>query len=379
MCRNLLLKCILLILAMGGLLSVRAIDLTNVDLSHQYDPDAPARLVHRVTQSGGIITVYLDVTTDSTSVWVREFFLQRGYDASEEVLLNPSVETVESTNVRWRGTISFPAPNHEDLLVVRLASDFEFYFDVPLRNGRLPFPGLVPLSKGEPVLTSYLVSTSLHWNTDRQIQVSSYVDKAGPAEAPMEEMKQLAPILSEDTLFVMVDSTFLQEYNFYYFREDSASDKGLTLFKAPPYYPTFRMIHELIGPMRYLTTDAEYRALTQSNKPKRTFDEFWINTYGTKFRARNAIRKYFKSVEYANQYFTLFKAGWKTDQGMVFIVYGTPMQMFRTDNTETWIYDDVSFEFIKVSTLFGPYYALRKDRKYEKEWYNQVGRLRKGE
>jgi len=357
----------------------RAIDLTKIDMSHLYDPDAPVQVLHRVVQTGGTITVYMEIRSDSATVWVREFFIQKGYSASSDLLLNPTYTPTEVTATLWKGTISFPAPYEEDLLVLRLASDFEFYFDIPLRNGRMISPGMVPLSKGQPVLTSYLNSTSLHWNTDRKMLVSSYIDKAGPAEGPMEEMKQLAPILSEDTLFVMEDSTFLKDYSFYYFRDDSASDRGLTLFKAPPYFPNLRVIGELIGPMRYLTTDAEYRALTQSTRPVITFDEFWINTYGTKFRARNSIRKYFTSVEYANRYFTLFKPGWKTDQGMIYIIYGTPMEMYRTDNLELWVYENVTYEFIRISTLFGPYYALRKDPKYEKEWYNQVGRLRKGD
>jgi GWxTD domain-containing protein len=379
MSKKIIFKFSFILLSVLGFFSTQAIDLTKIDLSHQYDPDAPVKVSRRVVQTGNSITVYLDITMDSSSVWVREFFLQQGYDAQSDVGINPTVNQAESTPTRWIGTITFQVPYKEDLLVLRLASDFEFYFDIPIRNSRLPFPAFVPMSKGVPVLNNYLNSSSLHWTTDQTMLVSDYVDKAGPAEAPMEEMKALAPILAEDTLFVMKDSTFLMDYHFYFFRQDSATDSGLTLLKTPPYYPSFRLIGELIGPMKYITTDAEYRALTQSNKPKRTFDEFWINTYGTKFRARNAIRKYFTSVENANKYFTLYKPGWKTDQGMIFIVFGTPLEMYRTDNSEKWIYEGVEFEFIKVSTLFGPVYALRKDRKYEKDWYNEVGSIRKGE
>jgi GWxTD domain-containing protein len=369
----------LILLCCFGFLSLQAIDLTQVDLSHQYDPDAPVHVIRRVVQQGGSITVYLDVTMDSSKVWVREFFLQQGYNAQSESKINPTVVEHEVTKTRWKGSITFPAPFREDLLVLRLASEFEFYFDIPIRNSRLPFPAFTPMSKGKLVLTNYLNSSSLHWTTDQSMLVSSYNDISGPAEAPMEEMKALAPVLAEDTLFVMQDSSFLKDYQFYFFRQDSATDNGLVLLKTPPYYPTFRTIGELIGPMKYLTTDAEFRALTQSNKPKRTFDEFWINTYGTKFRARNSIRKYFESVENANRYFTLYKPGWKTDQGMIFIVFGTPLEMYRTDNSEKWVYEGIEFEFIKVSTLFGSVYALRKDRKYEKDWYNEVGSIRKGE
>ena len=71
--------------------------------------------------------------------------------------------------------------------------------------------------------------------------------------------------------------------------------------------------------------------------------------------------------------------GQSSDQGMILIIYGTPLEMYRTNIGETWIYEEQEFEFLKVSTLFGPIFALRKDKKYEKDWYKQVGRLRKGE
>ena len=64
---------------------------------------------------------------------------------------------------------------------------------------------------------------------------------------------------------------------------------------------------------------------------------------------------------------------------MIFIIFGTPIEMYRTDRGETWIYENEEFEFIKVSTLFGDIYALRKDKKHEKEWYRQVGDIRRGE
>ena len=53
--------------------------------------------------------------------------------------------------------------------------------------------------------------------------------------------------------------------------------------------------------------------------------------------------------------------------------------MYRTDQGEVWVFEDEPFEFIKVSTLFGDIYPLRKDKKYEKEWYRQVGDIRRGE
>ncbi len=367
----------LLIMLLAG--PAFGLNLTRVDMSHQYDPDAPVKLQYRVTQDGRTVTVYLLITTDSSTVWTKEYFIQRGYASEDHRVFFPQINEVESTDSMWRGSISFQPTTNEELLVINFASDFNFYFDVPLTNGRSAFPSFFPMGKEQPLLTSYLTTADLSWSTEATMEVTSYSDRFGPADAPMEEMKQLAPRLFVDSTY-LVDETFeLVDYKFYYFRNDTLVDQGLALMKSPPYYPAYRLIGELIPPMKYLTTEAEYRTLTTSTRPKRTFDEFWINTYGTKFRARNAIRKYYKSVEYANHYFTTYKQGWKTDRGIIFIMYGTPYEMYRNDTGETWLYDNIEFEFIKVSTLFGDTFVLRKDRNYEKEWYKQVGRLRKGE
>jgi len=355
-----------------------ALNLSRIDLSHTYDPDAPVRATYRVTQNGQVITVFLVIQADSIALWNREFLLQNGYESEGHRNLSPSTKVLESTGQFWRGRISFTASDSENLLILKLGGEFNFYFDIPLKNGRVVFPHFYPIVQGNPNVTSFLSSNFLTWNVSDSIHVTSYTDNFPAADAPMEEMKALVPTVEEDSTFIQ-DSTQFLDYHFYTFRVDSTSSSSITLLKTPPYYPTFRLVQELIGPMKYITTEIEYKTLLQSSRPKRTFDEFWINTYGTKFRARNSIRKYFKSVEYANEYFTNFKQGWKTDRGMIFIIYGTPLEMYRTNTAEIWVYENQEFEFLKVSSLFAPIFALRKDKKYEKEWYKEVGRLRKGE
>ena len=357
-----------------------ALNISRIDLSHQYDPDAPVKASYRVMQAGDKITIFLLIQADSIGGWTREYLIQDGYESEDHQNITPDTFIVESNSNVWRGHISFTIPQKGNLLILKLGGvDFNFYFDIPLINGRMTFPSFYPITEDRSIITPFLPTNKLNWNVSNAIHTTSYSDDFEPAEAPMEEMKALVPTVLENGTFMYKDSSQLKDYDFYTFRTDSTSSSTITLLKTPPYYPSFRLIHELIGPMKYITTEIEYRTLIQSNRPKTTFDEFWINTFGTKFRARNAIRKYFKSVEYANEYFTNFKQGWKTDRGMIFIVYGTPIEMYRTATNEIWVYEKEEFEFLKVSTLFAPIFALRKEAKYEKDWYKEVGRLRKGE
>ena len=150
------------------------------------------------------------------------------------------------------------------------------------------------------------------------------------------------------------------------------------MLKVPPYYPEYKMLDELIASMYYLLNEPERRGMKNSRNPKKSFDSFWINTYSTKYRARNAIRNYFNRVERANRIFTDFKQGWKTDRGMLFIVFGAPDEVYRTGNSEEWYYDEGhSFEFTILSTFFAPRtYALRKRRDYETLWYESIAAIR---
>ena len=363
-----------------GLISFSALslNLTRIDLSHQYDPNAPVKLEYRVVEKGSTFIIYFQIESDSMSLWSRAFLIQEGYESEDHRNFSPALKEVESTEHLWRGSISFSSEGNEDLLIVKLFADFHFYFDIPLNNGTLAFTNFAPVKDEKIITTSYLPTQDLEWTEDQIIQAVSYRNHFRPADAPMEEMKALVPILKEDTALFYDKAVLLKDYQLYYFKDDTLKDVGLSMLKTPPYYPSLRKVGELVPPMKYITTDAEYRALLRSTRAKRTFDEFWINTYGTKFRARNAIRKYFRSVELSNQYFTSIKEGWKTDQGMIFIIYGTPIEMYRNGRAEMWVYEDAEFEFIKVSTLFGPIYVLRKDRKYEKDWYKKVGDLRRG-
>ena len=89
------------------------------------------------------------------------------------------------------------------------------------------------------------------------------------------------------------------------------------------------------------------------------------------------MRNYFKRVEWANYYFTSYKEGWKTDRGMIYILFGLPEELFKFNDREVWNYKSpslkVSFTFVKSSTLFDPdNYVLIREKKFQETWYEKV-------
>ncbi len=171
----------------------------------------------------------------------------------------------------------------------------------------------------------------------------------------------------------------MSDDHFYLIQDDSLSQTGITVLKVPKYYPDLKRVEELIGSMRYITTDDEFNTLKSGQNLKLNFERFWINTYGSKFKAKGAIRSFFQQVESSNELFTDYKVGWKTDRGVIYIVFGKPDIVIRQARTEVWKYSNgIEFEFIRISTLFAPsLYSLKRDIKYEEVWYNRVGSMRK--
>src|SRR5690606_12532002 len=94
-------------------------------------------------------------------------------------------------------------------------------------------------------------------------------------------------------------------------------------------------------------------------------------------RARILMRNYFRRVELANRYFSSYKEGWKTDRGMVFIIFGLPDEVYLFDDREVWEYKNnrlsESFVFVRSGSIFDPgNKVLIRQRKKESSWYEGV-------
>jgi GWxTD domain-containing protein len=135
----------------------------------------------------------------------------------------------------------------------------------------------------------------------------------------------------------------------------------------------------LVLPLRYITAKAEYEKITESVDQKEAVDQFWLNTAGTPARAKTLIQKYYNNVEEANRYFSSYHEGWKTDRGIVFIIFDRPDYVYRSDNTEEWIYGEpehrnsLRFDFIKVKNPFTDNdYMLLRNPSMKDPWYITV-------
>lgn len=113
---------------------------------------------------------------------------------------------------------------------------------------------------------------------------------------------------------------------------------GFTFLNFGPTYPQMTIPETMIEPLAYIASPDEIYTMRSAQRPKVALDEFWIGCGGNIERARELIRIYYTRVLYANNYFTSYKEGWRTERGMIYIIYGPPDKVYKTNEGESWGY-----------------------------------------
>ncbi len=177
----------------------------------------------------------------------------------------------------------------------------------------------------------------------------------------------------------------LQEPALYFAQTDTTSQIGLGIKVTEADFPKFRKIKRVIEPMLYISTQAETKVLRGVDDPKEELDKFWLNLGGSPDNARKVIKRYFQRVSYANHNFTGYKQGWKTDRGIIYIVFGKPDRVVTSTDQIQWIYQSsggestIQFDFKRKPNQFtGYHYDLVRDSKYKSAWNNTIALWRNG-
>lgn len=173
---------------------------------------------------------------------------------------------------------------------------------------------------------------------------------------------------------------------FYHIQSDSLNDKeGITFFVFGNNFPEVSSPENLLEPLRFITSREEYDNIKMAENVKMQVEKFWLNAGGSTERARELIKKYYGRVNQSNLLFSSYKEGWKTDRGMIFIIFGMPNIVNRTSSSEVWIYGEgnnmmsLNFTFYKVSNPFTENdYILDRSIIYKNNWYRGVESWRQG-
>lgn len=161
----------------------------------------------------------------------------------------------------------------------------------------------------------------------------------------------------------------------YRFEVTTENSGGQELYQARDFsiksrnYPILSNVRELAAPLAYLMNDKEYRALMSiqgDQKLKQAVDRFWLENIGNPNIARQVIQKYYDRVEQANKLFSSYKEGWKTDMGMMYILFGQPWYVDETVRRMSWSY---SYDINDFQTNFFFFKPKQRSKYYPFDYF----------
>lgn len=183
----------------------------------------------------------------------------------------------------------------------------------------------------------------------------------------------------------------LLEKGTYRFEVETTDENGDRVYKARDFsiksenYPTVQTPRELAAPLIYLMDRGKHEEMMEIEDPdslKAAIDRFWLSNIGNMNTAKSVISLYYERVEQANKQFTNFKEGWKTDLGMIFILFGPPWYVDQYLNTMVWSYSydrtdpryNYTFERPHMRNEYFPFdnYLLQRNQGYFNIQYRQI-------
>ena len=151
-------------------------------------------------------------------------------------------------------------------------------------------------------------------------------------------------------------------------------------------FPRCVRLRSIVDPLVYLLPRSrfeEFAEVMREDSLRALFERTWLEFGGNPDGASNLIRTFAERIEQANISFSTFREGWKSDLGMVSIVFGPPAYVEREFKKERWVYGSgLLFTFEQAITRRGDAlvenWVLLRDAGYERYWEKELDRWRNG-
>jgi GWxTD domain-containing protein len=224
----------------------------------------------------------------------------------------------------------------------------------------------------------------------RQVTVDCFFKEFGPALPPFSIKPPDDVKYKPDSIFSMAFQNGslglrMPPEGFYHIKANALSMEGITLYTFDKSFPGVSNSSEMIDCTRYIMNKQEFDECKSAPDQKVAIDNFWLNIGGSNERARELLKKYYGRVKEANKRFTSYTEGWKSDRGMIFIVFGGPTNVFHSKKAEVWIYGNESnpnslrFIFNKTQNPFSDNdYILERSQFYRDHYHSAVDYWRQG-
>ncbi|GAB5407961.1 MAG: hypothetical protein BalsKO_03260 [Balneolaceae bacterium] len=317
-----------------------------------------------------------DLSTNRQTVRKSEVFIPDPFDPVSNIT-NIQVSTKdESINTGYEPVTTYDISNHSDSV--------RFVFQVTNNKAEEPMTINTRLLKFRSDTTIARPMSYPNYNNSNIAYRGIYYDKYEVINSSRRIISQSGSVSIE---FIFPN---LSRGN-YRFEVSSDLDDENKLFKARDFsvksmhYPTLKTPRELAAPLYYLMSKKEYKnllSIEDDSEMKKEIDRFWLKNIKNSRKAQNVISLFYQRVEEANKQFSNFKEGWKTDMGMVYILFGPPWYSMSSLDKTQWAYSynfnefETNFYFFspKLNTKYFPFdsYLLARDQQYFSIQYQQI-------
>jgi GWxTD domain-containing protein len=388
-------KTINLLFFLTSLTFVHGQAINRINLKYLYDPANEVNFALKPLVAGNQVRVFYSFQTTLKQAAAQDYMIdwerrdsyaqQKGTPITEKDSLLANIDN--SKRVGW---LTFPKPEKPWLLIARITNPatLQTWVFVKLIEANYPVDGFITNTAG--LITRPYVNTSDEIMLGKDSQSKPWYffyyktnfSSAFPAFS--EEVSSTDKFLRADSTFSLRpgDKITLKSEGLYLAQQDTSSAKGFSFRVENSSYPKVTHIDDLAAPVVYVSTKDEYDQLINARGDKVKFDKVIIDMTSSTDRARTFMRNYFRRVELANHYFTSYKEGWKTDQGMIYLIFGLPDEVSRDEGKEIWYYKSTGtrFTFMKTGSVYDPdYYVLLRDKKFAAAWYSTIDLRRKGQ
>ena len=366
--------------------------LSNLNLNYLYDPQQEVRLSMEVVKEASQLSILFQLHSNTNQNAIENYKVdwqqwesfnsKQGITVEQVPMELPSVQKATQS-----GKFVFPVPEKPWVLVGKVTntSSLKSWNFVQVIDSKYPVIGFIEDADGislRPFITKSK-SVTLFGSGDKPLHVDYHKTIFDVASPPFAE-KQAKPdrFMFPDSTFTLKsgDKVSFNKEGLYLVQQDTTALEGFAFRVVKEAFPKFTKIEDLAAPLIFLCTKEEHDQLLDSKGDKAKFDKVILDITKDKDRAKNFMRSYFRRVELANTYFSSYKEGWKTDRGMIYLIFGLPDEVSKTGLKEIWYYRDTKarFTFVKSGSVYDPnYYTLIRDNNFMEVWFSTIDLWRK--
>lgn len=364
--------------------------ISSINFKYWYNQEGEVTVeINPVRQNDSLVVFYtLRANNPSVRSYMVQWEKKDSYNQRSGGIILPN-DSIRLVNGVAMGKFRFTKPEKPWLLVARVTSTAESKAWVFFKQieGHYPVNGYLE-KDGTPQWLPYRSASSrykVHGSgSGNPIHFSFYKDNFPTPSPPFADKElKMDRFLFPDSTFTALPGAEIGPFRsegLYLAQEDTLSSEGFSFVVKRDPFPKYNKLADLKGPLLFVTTREENDLIGAAGEDKSKFDKVILDITNDKDRARTFMRNYFKRVEYANFKFTSFKDGWKTDRGMILIVFGAPDEVTVNDQQEIWAYKTPrqQFYFTKSGSVYHPdHYVLVRDKQYTEDWYLTIDLWRK--